>query len=117
MPAALTDFLAIAALVVFGQTFGVAAKDISVAATLLLAIVGFMILHNISMPMNKFRIGVIAGCAAGLVAAIATLRGLFDIHAVSLQCFMLFVVFAIAVIPCMRLLTRFFAFIGSKINP
>ena len=36
---------------------------------------------------------------------------------VSPQCFMLFVVFAIAVIPCMRLLTRFFAFIGSKINP
>lgn len=117
MPAALTDFLAIAALVVFGQTFGVAAKDISVAATLLLAIVGFMILHNISMPMNKFRIGVIAGCAVGLVTAIVALRGLFDIHAVSPQCFMLFVVFAIAVIPCMRLLTRFFAFIGSKINP
>ena len=33
MPAALTDFLAIAALVVFGNTFGVDQVDVSVAST------------------------------------------------------------------------------------
>ena len=40
MPAALTDFFAIAALVVFSNTFGVEQTDVSVAATFLLAIVG-----------------------------------------------------------------------------
>ena len=53
LPAALTDALAVGALVVFGKTFGVGEQDISTAATMLLAIVGFMILYKISAPMNK----------------------------------------------------------------
>ena len=46
LPAAVTDALAVAALVVFGRTFGVDPTDISTGATMLLAIVGFMILYK-----------------------------------------------------------------------
>lgn len=59
LPAALTDALAVGALVVFGKTFGVGEQDISTAATMLLAIVGFMILYKISAPMNKLRAGIL----------------------------------------------------------
>ena len=52
LPAALTDVLAVGALVIFGRTFGVSSADISTAATMLLSIVGFMILYTISAPMN-----------------------------------------------------------------
>ena len=45
LPAAITDALAVGALVIFGRTFGVESTDISTAATMLLAIVGFMILY------------------------------------------------------------------------
>ena len=65
LPAAVTDALAVGALVVFGRTFGVDSTDISTAATMLLAIVGFMILYKISAPMNKIRVGILAGCIAG----------------------------------------------------
>ena len=67
LPAALTDALAVGALVVFGKTFGVGEQDISTAATMLLAIVGFMILYKISAPMNKLRAGILGGCIAGLL--------------------------------------------------
>ena len=62
LPAALTDALAVAALVIFGRTFDVSSTDISTAATMLLAIVGFMILYKISAPMNKIRFSIVSGC-------------------------------------------------------
>ena len=106
MPAALTDFFAIAALVVFGQTFKVAEVDISVAATFLLAIVGFMILFRISTPMNKFHWTVILGCIAGLGFFAYFFSWLFSIQHISRECIMLFVLFAIATEPAMRYLGR-----------
>ena len=45
----------VATLVVFGQEFAVGSEDISTAATVLLAIVGFMILYRISKPLNWMR--------------------------------------------------------------
>lgn len=104
MPAALTDFLAIAALVIFGNTFGVKASDVSVAATFLLAIVGFIILANICMPLNKYRLRVILGCVVGIVVAAFIFNDLFSISYVSIECVMLFVLFAIATEPFMRYL-------------
>ncbi|WP_024866501.1 hypothetical protein [Butyrivibrio sp. FCS014] len=104
MAAALTDFLAIAALVIFGNTFGVKASDVSVAATFLLAIVGFIILANICMPLNKYRLRVILGCVVGIVVAAFIFNDLFSISYVSIECVMLFVLFAIATEPFMRYL-------------
>ena len=67
LPAAITDALAVGALVIFGRTFGVDSTDISTAATMLLAIVGFMILYKISAPMNKMRVAILVGCIIGLL--------------------------------------------------
>lgn len=111
MPAALTDFFAIAALVVFGETFNVASADISVAATFLLIIVGFIILINICSPLNGYRIKVILGCIIGAIFAAFAFNDLFSITYISVPCIMLFVLFAIATEPCMRYLTKLFEFI------
>lgn len=105
LPAALTDFFAIVAMVIFGQTFGVSQSDVSVASTFLLAIVGFMILWKIAQPMNRYHLIVIIGCILGLFGTAWTLNSLFSIHNISTECIMLFVVFAIATEPCMRYLT------------
>ncbi|MCH4208347.1 MAG: HAD-IC family P-type ATPase [Solobacterium sp.] len=105
MPAALTDFFAIAALVIFGQVFEVSSSDISVAATFLLAIVGFIILINISQPMNKYHLSVILGCIAAMFVTAYFFNDLFSITRVSPQCIMLFVVFALAEECVMRYLT------------
>ncbi len=116
MPAALTDFFAIAALVVFGNTFGVNPEDISVAATFLLAIVGFIILANISAPFNAYRVKVLLGCIIGMMAGAFFFHDLFSISYVSAECIMLFVLFAIATEPFMRYLTKIFTSIEKKIQ-
>ena len=105
LPAAVTDALAVGALVVFGRTFGVDSTDISTAATMLLSIVGFMILYKISAPMNKIRVGILAGCIAGLLFCSIFLKDLFAITGMTMECVMLFVVFAIATEPVLRYLT------------
>ncbi len=105
LPAALTDVLAVGALVIFGQTFGVSSTDISTAATMLLAIVGFMILYKISAPMNKMRAVILGGCIAGLLFCSVFLNNVFAITGMTTKCIMLFVVFAIATEPVLRYLT------------
>ena len=107
LPAALTDVLAVGALVVFGETFGVNATDISTAATMLLAIVGFMILYRISRPMNKIRVAVLLLCICALLFCSTVLNKLFAITGMSAECIMLFVVFSIATEPVLRYLTMF----------
>lgn len=107
LPAGLTDVIAVGALVVFGQTFDVPASDISTAATMLLAIVGFMILYRICQPMNLFRRVIWIGCVVGMLGCSIFLPDLFAITGMSTKCIMLFVVFSIATEPVLRYLTRF----------
>lgn len=105
LPAALTDALAVGALVVFGRTFGLSANEVSTAATILLAIVGFMIMYKISVPMNKFRVAILIGCIVGLIFCSLYFSDLFAISGMSKKCVMLFVVFSIATEPLFRYLS------------
>lgn len=105
LPAALTDVLAVGALVIFGRTFGVSSADISTAATMLLSIVGFMILYTISAPMNVLRSVILGGCIVGLLFCSIFLNDLFAITGMTTKCVMLFAVFAIATEPVLRYLT------------
>lgn len=109
MPAAITSFLSIAALVVFGQVFKIPQAEIGVASTFLLAIVGFMILFQISTPMNRYRWTIFLGCIAGMIFGALVLPGLFAIHGVSMRCFMLFTIFAISEYSIMEWLTKLFS--------
>ncbi len=106
LPAGITDFLVVGALVIFGQTFGVNAVDISTAATMLLAIVGFMILFRICEPFNTFRVVIWFGCVLGMLGSIIFLPDLFAISGMSTRCIMLFVVFAIVTEPMLRYLSK-----------
>jgi len=105
LPAALTAFVVIAAMAKFGEEFSLKEDDVSVAATYLFAIVGFMILIFISRPMNKYRYGVLVLCVIGLLLTSVFFRTLFSITPISRQCFMLLVIFAICTEPFFRYLT------------
>lgn len=102
LPAGLTDFLVVGALVIFGRVFGVDEGDISIACTMLLSIVGFMILYNISKPLNWFRWIIWGGCVTGLLVCSIWLGDIFGIGRMSLKCVLLFGVFAIATEPILR---------------
>ncbi len=115
LPAGITDFLVVGALVVFGQVFEVGETDISTACTMLLAIVGFAILYNISKPMNALRWCVWGGCIVGLLGCSIYLGDLFAMRGMSTKCIMLFVVFAIITEPALRYSTILIEKIGRKI--
>ena len=52
LPAGLTDFIVVSGLVIFCREFQVDLDCLSTSCTILVAIVGFMILHRIARPMN-----------------------------------------------------------------
>ena len=116
MPAGLTDFFAVVALTIFAKTFTMSEDELSVAATFLLAIVGFIILANISAPLNKYRVLVITGMILGMLLTSYFLDFLFGIKTLSKQCYMLFTLFAIATEPCMRYLTMFGDYLEGKLE-
>ena len=115
LPAGLTDFLVVGALVIFGRVFGVDEMDISTACTMLLAIVGFMILYHISKPLNLLRWIVWIGSGVGLLVCSIYLGDIFGITHMSMECVMLFVVFAIVTEPVLRYSTMFIERIGAVV--
>lgn len=115
LPAGITDFLVVGALVIFGQVFEVTESDISTACTMLIAIVGFMILYHISKPMNVLRWCIWGGCIAGLIICSLFLSDLFAVGRMSGKCIMLFVIFTIVTEPVLRYGTMLVEKIGGFI--
>ena len=110
MPASLTSFFSIAAMVVFSNVFNISEADVGVASTYLLAVVGFLILRNVTKPSNTYRTSVIIGCVIGFIvcASVPILRDLFMISEFSTKGVMLCVVFVIAEASVMRYITFLF---------
>ena len=116
LPAGLTDFLIVSALIIFGFEFGVEREDVSTASVLLMAVVGFMILYRISLPMNKWRWTIFFTMIAGLIFCRYFMSGLFAMSDISLKCTLLLLVFTIASEPIFRYLTQLCQWIDKKIK-
>ena len=114
LPAALTDVLAVGALVVCGEVFGLADGDIATAATMLLAVVGFMILIRISKPLTKMKYAIIILNIAGLIFCGIFLKQLFALSDMSRICVLLMVVFAFAAESIFRNLSILGVFLERK---
>lgn len=67
LPAGLTDFIVVSGLVIFCREFQVDLDCLSTSCTILVAIVGFMILHRIARPMNTGHIVMLVGVIAGWI--------------------------------------------------
>lgn len=106
LPAGITDALIVASLSHFGVVFQVGEADISTAATMILAIVGFMILYKICFPLNPIRGCILIGCIVGIIGASWLFPWLFGINSMSEKCILLLVVFSVATEPVLRYLTR-----------
>ena len=106
IPGGIADVLAVGALVFCGQAFHLADADIATAATLLLAIVGFMVLYRISQPMNGLRVGVLIGNMVALTLCGILLNRLFALSGMSQECILLFVMFSFAAESFLRYLSK-----------
>ena len=108
LPAGLTDVLSIGALVICGIVFHLPSEDIATAATVLLAMIGFMILTKISRPLNKYRVTVLIGNVVAFLVCCVLLSDLFALKGMSDVCILLFIIFAFASESLFRLLSQFF---------
>ena len=106
LPAALTSFFSIAALVVFARLFDLPESDIGTASTYLLSVVGFIVLLKLSAPMNKYRTAVFSMCILGFLGCLFYFPALFAIENLSTKCIALCIIFALAEVTVMRWLTR-----------
>ena len=106
LPAGLTDVVMVGMLVLFGIVFGVSSEEISVTATLLLAIVGLQILYQLSKPMNPFRRIVWYGMLAGLLISAIFAGGWFGLEEITFKSVLLLIIFAIATLPIFTQLVK-----------
>lgn len=105
LPAGVTDFLVVSALVLFCREFSVNAADVSTACTIVVAIVGFMILYRIASPMTKLHWVMLIGVIVGWLFCVIEISHLFAINSISKQCAMLLIIFAMLTEPLLRYLS------------
>ncbi len=107
LPAGITDVFAVGALVICGAVFGLPSKDIATAATMLLAVVGFMILIKISQPFTPLKYVVLVANICGLLFCGIFFNHLFALKKMSTICIFLMVIFAFAAESFFRYFTIF----------
>jgi cation-transporting ATPase E len=105
LPAGLTDFIVVSALVLFCREFSVDEQCVSTSCSIIVAIVGFMILYRIAKPMNTRHVILLAAMIIGWLFSLLYLRDFFGITGISKQCAMLMVVFAVNTEPLLRYLS------------
>ena len=116
LPAGLTDFFAVSALVICGHVFNIPSTDIATASTLLIAVVGFMIMIKISHPFNKFKYGILALNIFGIIFCGLFLDSLFAMSDMSNICILLTIVFGFAAESMFRYITIFVEFIQNRMR-
>ena len=105
LPAAITSFLAIVAMVKFSDLFNVGVKEITTACSYLFFTGGFLILYKIISPLNKYRTSVMFLCILGIILTINIMPNFFAIKEISERSAILVTLFAIAEFSVIRWVT------------
>ena len=117
LPAGLADVLAVGALVVCGNVFSLPKEDIGTASTMLLCVIGFMILINISKPFTPIKYGILALNVTGLVLCGIFLKSLFALTSMKSEIsILLMVVFSFAGESIYRNLSKLIELLNSKLD-
>lgn len=85
LPASLTSIFSILLTMVSSQFLHISSDQMTTAATILMAVVSFIIMIEITLPMNAFRIGVIALNMIGMLLTAFILPKLFALSGLSLN--------------------------------
>lgn len=117
LPAGLADVLAVGALVVCGNVFSLPKEDIATASTMLLCVIGFMILINISKPFTPIKYGILTLNVTGLVLCGIFLKSLFALTSMKSEIsILLMVVFSFAGESIYRNLSKLIELLNSKLD-
>ena len=116
IPAAVTSFFAIIAMIKFADLFDISNYEVSTACIYLVSTAGFNILWFISRPLKKYNYLVICLCVIGMILASNIFSYFFDIDNISIKALALCMVFAIAEMTVIREITFGLNLLCSKYN-
>ncbi|MBR5272091.1 MAG: HAD-IC family P-type ATPase [Clostridia bacterium] len=117
VPAGITDFLLVGALMVLQSVIGFPIEQISTAATFILCAVGVVMLCKTAQPLNLYRAGIIVVMIIGIILAASILWSfLFDFVALSLTSLVVTVCLSLASIPLMICFTNIIRFLEKRFN-
>ncbi|KXT79032.1 HAD-IC family P-type ATPase [Streptococcus sp. DD13] len=83
-PASLTSIATVLTVMLAGKLFHISSDQVSSAGVILMAVVGFMIMIEISLPMNSFKWGVVLINLIGILIAGLLMPRLFSLSSLSL---------------------------------
>jgi cation-transporting ATPase E len=101
LPAGLTDFFALIALVIVCSEMGIPVEEMGTMACIVVSFVGLLMLYKLCMPPSKLRIALIGTMAAGFVLGATLLSGLFAMAALSWSGIWVTAAFCVAAAPVM----------------
>lgn len=81
LPGGITDVVLVIIMTVIGGRIGLGGSEITTVATILLAVIGMMVLYNVSKPMDWRKWSIWGISAAGLIFSVIFLKSLFGISA------------------------------------
>ena len=108
LPAALTDFAALTALIVLAPIFGIPAEQQSTMANIIIAFVGFLMLYKLCRPLNPMRITLIVTMLVGFILGSTILSDLFSMAPLDGANIWITIVFCLISAPIMLLLSVVF---------
>jgi len=114
MPAGLTDFFALLALIMISIRMGISDDIISTMALYVIAFVGFMFLYKICRPLNPLRIALIICMFIGFVGGAILIGGFIGLEALQWREIWMTAAFCAASVPIFVLLTFIFGGFGKS---
>ncbi len=105
LPAGLTDAIVVGSLTIFKHVFNLPKADVATASTLILSFVGFMILRRISLPFNKYRLGVFLINILGMVLTLFFIPNFFKVVMIPVTSIQLTILFSFAAESIFRALS------------
>ena len=112
LPAGLTSFTAIIALIFFAEMFGISNQEMSTTSIYLISVMGFDILWLITKPINNYHRFIFFVCIVGILLTARLAGYVFDIHDISSKATVLCVLYSLAE---MQVITNF-AFMIDEID-
>ena len=116
IPAALTSFTAIIALIYFASMFGISSHEVSTTSIYLISVIGFNILWLISRPINNYHRLIFLICIGGMLLTARLLGLIFDIRDISLKATVLCILFSLAEMSVIRDFAYFLDQVDKKIK-
>ena len=105
LPAGITDFLALLGTILACAHYGVSTDEMSTIATIIIAVVGFMMLYRIGRPLNSLRVGLIISMIILFLIGAFVFTGLFTLSPLSTTGIWITVVVAAVSVPLMVILS------------